>query len=94
MGDTNPATQLTIQGNQNPLTLTLLTWTIWRAPTNASKWRMGFNSAIKGLKYRCEKLISHNWEGGALYKKCKPFTASYPYDLDVLTESWSGIRLW
>ena len=25
------------------LTLTLLTWTIWRAPTNASKWRMGFN---------------------------------------------------
>ena len=25
------------------LTLILLTWTIWRAPTNASKWRMGFN---------------------------------------------------
>ena len=32
------------------LTLTLLTWTIWRTPTNASKWRMGFNSAFKGLK--------------------------------------------
>ena len=32
------------------LTLTLLTWTIWRAPTNASKWRMGFNSAFKGLR--------------------------------------------
>jgi hypothetical protein len=32
------------------LTLILLTWTIWRAPTNASKWRMGFNSAFKGLK--------------------------------------------
>ena len=31
------------------LTLTLVTWTIWRAPTNASKWRMGFNSAFKGL---------------------------------------------
>ena len=31
------------------LTLTLLTWTIWRAPTNASKWRMGFKSAFKGL---------------------------------------------
>ena len=31
------------------LTLTLLTWTIWRAPTNARKWRMGFNSAFKGL---------------------------------------------
>ena len=25
------------------LTLILLTWTIWRPPTNASKWRMGFN---------------------------------------------------
>ena len=25
------------------LTLILLAWTIWRAPTNASKWRMGFN---------------------------------------------------
>jgi hypothetical protein len=31
------------------LTLPLLTWTIWRAPTNASRWRMGFNSAFKGL---------------------------------------------
>ena len=32
------------------LTLILLTWTIWRAPTNASKWRTGFNSAFKGLR--------------------------------------------
>ena len=32
-----------------PLTLTLLTWRIWRAPTNGSKWWMGFNSALKGL---------------------------------------------
>ena len=31
------------------LTLILLMWTIWRAPTSASKWRMGFNSAFKGL---------------------------------------------
>ena len=35
------------------LTLILLTWTIWRAPTNASKWRMGFNSAFKGLMSVC-----------------------------------------
>ena len=35
------------------LTLILLTWTIWRAPTNASKWRMGFNSAFKGLIKHC-----------------------------------------
>ena len=33
-------------------TLILLTWTIWRAPTNASKWRMGFNSVFKGLNVR------------------------------------------
>ena len=31
------------------LTFILLTWTIWRARTNASKWRMVFNSAFKGL---------------------------------------------
>ena len=36
------------------LTLILLRWTIWRAPTNASKWRMGFNSSFKGLIERCE----------------------------------------
>ena len=34
---------------QSLLTFILLTWTKWRAPTNASKWRMGFNSAFKGL---------------------------------------------
>ena len=38
------------------LTLILLTWTTWRAPTNASKWRMGFNSTFKGLKGCCWKL--------------------------------------
>jgi hypothetical protein len=31
------------------LTLILLTWTIWRSPINASKWRMGFNSEFKVL---------------------------------------------
>ena len=31
------------------LILILLTWTIWRVPTNGSKWQMGFNSAFKGL---------------------------------------------
>ena len=29
------------------LSLILLTWRIWRAPNNASKWQMGFNSAFK-----------------------------------------------
>ena len=31
------------------LTLTLVMWRIWWAPTNAGKWQMGFNSAFKGL---------------------------------------------
>ena len=33
----------------NDLTLILLTWKKWRAPNNASKWQMGFNSVFKGL---------------------------------------------
>ena len=31
------------------LTLIPLTWRIWWARNNASKWQMGFNSAFKGL---------------------------------------------
>jgi len=31
------------------LTLNPLTWKIWWAPNNASKWQVGFNSAFKGL---------------------------------------------
>jgi hypothetical protein len=31
------------------LTLNLLTTTIVAPPSNASKWQMGFNSALKGL---------------------------------------------
>ena len=27
-------------------------WRIWRAPNNASRWQMGFNSAFKGLRYK------------------------------------------
>jgi hypothetical protein len=33
------------------LTLNLLTTTVVAPPSNASKWKMGFNSAFKGLKY-------------------------------------------
>jgi len=33
-----------------PLTLNLLTTTIVAPSSNASKWRMGFNLAFKGLK--------------------------------------------
>jgi len=34
------------------LTLILLMWKIWWAANNASKWRMGFNLAFKGLRKR------------------------------------------
>jgi hypothetical protein len=35
---------------ERTLTFNLLTWTKWWAPASASKWRMEFNSAFKGLK--------------------------------------------
>jgi hypothetical protein len=37
------------QCNTASLTLILLTSTKWWAPASVSKWRMGFNSAFKGL---------------------------------------------
>ena len=43
------------------LTLILLTWTIWRARTNASKWWMGFNSAFEGLIH--DTVVSCFWSG-------------------------------
>ena len=51
-------TLLTVQypgGSAMRLTLIPLTWKIWWAPNNASRWQMGFNSAFKVLTYttRC-----------------------------------------
>jgi hypothetical protein len=46
------------------LTLILLTWRIWWAPNNTSKWQMGFNSAFKGLKnYLIQEIFSERQEG-------------------------------
>ena len=41
--------QTTLERYANPLTLNLLTTTIYAPPSNASKWQMGFNSAFKRL---------------------------------------------
>jgi hypothetical protein len=41
------------------LTLILLTWRIWWAPNNASKWQMGFNSTFKGVK--AMKFSTDHW---------------------------------
>jgi hypothetical protein len=45
------------------LTLNPLTWKIWWAPNNTSRWQMGFNSAFKGLI-----ILSHNPTGIHLHK--------------------------
>ena len=41
------------------LTLILLMWRIWWASNNVSKWKVGFNSAFKGLKasYSANRLL-------------------------------------
>jgi len=46
------------------LTRTLLTWRIWRAPNNASKWQMGFNSEFKWLRkaHKAEKVQEQGTE--------------------------------
>jgi len=41
------------------LTLILLTWRIWWAPNNASRWQVGFNSAFKGLIKMCRPTVRH-----------------------------------
>jgi hypothetical protein len=41
------------------ITLILLTWRIWWAPNNASRWQMGLNSAFKGLNNRRELVRIH-----------------------------------
>jgi hypothetical protein len=43
--------------SRSALTLILLTWRIWWAPNNASKWQMEFNLAFKGLKFNCSNRI-------------------------------------
>jgi hypothetical protein len=50
------------------LTLILLTWTIWWAPNNASKWHMGFNSEFKGLRWFLKKWDVGVWTGSSWLK--------------------------
>jgi hypothetical protein len=46
------------------VTLILLTWRIWWAPNNATKWQMGFNCVFKWLRVTCHKNGCHSgrWE--------------------------------
>jgi len=56
--------QLTVTLNLNPLT-----WKIWRAPKNVSRWQKGFNLVFKGLicLFRLSEISvfekwSNNWQ--------------------------------
>ena len=60
------------------LTLILLTWTIWRAPANASKWRMGFNSAFKGLKWS-EQESEHSPLSQPKSRMCGAHFCTFPH---------------
>ena len=49
------------------LTLILLTWRIWWAPNNASRWQIGFNWAFKGLinsslTYSLDMNVTIKWD--------------------------------
>ena len=48
------------------LTLSPLTWKIWWAPNNASRWQIGFTSACKGLTISMKELES---------KHCRPHSS-------------------
>jgi hypothetical protein len=51
------------------LTLILLTWRIWWASNNASRWQMEFNSVFKGLKGKKDYDDDQNkWRGIKLHK--------------------------
>jgi len=43
----------------------LLTWRIWWAPNNASKWQRGFNSSFKWLKIDFKKGMNWRKKGNA-----------------------------
>jgi len=55
------------------LTLTLLTWGIWRAPNNASKWQMGFNSVFKGLNNAQNTPLQDNHDKSLSHKLFRLF---------------------
>ena len=44
-----------------PLTLTPLTWKIWWAPNNTSKWQIRFNSEFRGLNWTYKKKYKCVW---------------------------------
>jgi hypothetical protein len=67
------------------LTLTLLTWRIWWASNNASKWQMGFNSAFKGLMDVIQWRFLPQWRSQNVrthWQECHIFT------------TWKNLEWW
>jgi len=86
------------------LTLILLTWRIWWAPNNASRWQMGFNLVFKGLSKWSRwswKIFSSNKfltsvskieipaKSKELNFYCHLASAPYAIQLVLLMGSWS-----
>ena len=70
------------------LNLILLTWKIWWARNNASKWLMGFNSAFKGLTNDItpwSRVLPERLTGLQLVKQFPAFTSARHLSL-----SWAG----
>ena len=72
------------------LTLNPLTWKIWWAPNNASRWQMGFNSAFEGLNSddNCNQSVSfasYWWWGITLWVEAFAVTAQH---IPVLSDTW------
>ena len=64
------------------LTLNPLTWKIWWAPNNASRWQTGFNSAFKGL--------NHSLHPQGLLRKFQAVVIYIIYR--VIEKRWTGFE--
>jgi len=76
------------------LTLILLTWRIWWATNNASKWQMGFNSVFKGLKWFYQKwFLNIAIQGPILWQKAEEIALQFY--IGPLTSGWTDrFRKW
>jgi len=80
------------------LTLILLTWRIWWAPNNASRWQMEFNSAFKGLMWQTHDQSQGWFFFYTLVIFCHSLLQKWPVDISILTAlplgcvkfNWSG----
>ena len=74
---------LTTEEASYELTLTLLTWRIWRAPTNARKWRMGINSAFKGLSNEMVNALNNESVQGGIFRDSTKLLRTVNHDTSL-----------